>query len=174
VTQRLFTDVTKQKMATLAKDIARTLKGDELILLYGNLGSGKTYFTSLLCKHLQVKSTVNSPSFVILNQYEGKYKINHYDLYRITRLEDALQIGILEQLSDAITIIEWPQIIENLLPKDNIKITFNGTGSYRDVTIRNIDNLSPSVGGDGNRPAKNPLSLEGKGGILLCPQRGHG
>jgi len=148
-----YKGLTKQKLASLAHDIALSLKGDDILLLYGSLGSGKTFFTSLLCKSLDVKSTVNSPTFVLLNQYEGRYKINHYDLYRLSRVEDALQLGILENLSEIVTIIEWPELIEHLLPQNCIKIRFSGTGSRRDVTVGTAFIPSASVGDDDNSPA---------------------
>jgi len=142
MTQARFPRLTKKKTDALAKNIASRLVGRETILLYGELGAGKTYFTTLLCKHLSVDSTVNSPSYVLLNEYEGIYKVNHYDLYRLASRDEALELGIWDRLADGITIIEWPELIADSLPTQCIKITFNGSGNCRDVVVDGMPDLT--------------------------------
>lgn len=94
----------------IAKRVAKNLKGGERILLNGDLGAGKTTFVRFLAKHLRVKDEVTSPSFTILKQYEGRFKINHFDLYRIEDIGELRELGFDEFLdckSDTVLIIEW-------------------------------------------------------------------
>jgi tRNA threonylcarbamoyladenosine biosynthesis protein TsaE len=93
-----------------AKRFAKSLHGGERILLNGDLGAGKTTFVKFLAKYLKVKDAVTSPSFTILKQYEGKFKINHFDLYRIEDVSELQELGFYEYLDckkDSILIIEW-------------------------------------------------------------------
>ena len=95
---------------SFAKRFSKTLKGGERILLNGDLGAGKTTFVKFLAKYLKVKEEVTSPSFTILKQYDGKFKINHFDLYRIGSEEELIELGFDEYLdcnSDTILLIEW-------------------------------------------------------------------
>ena len=107
----------------IAKDFAKTLKGGETILLNGDLGAGKTTFTQFLLKELGVKDVVASPTFAILKSYEGKFIFHHFDTYRITT-EEAIEAGFDEILSekDSIKIIEWSEMISELLPDSKIII----------------------------------------------------
>lgn len=107
----------------IAKDFAQTLKGGETILLNGDLGAGKTTFTQFLLKELGVKDVVASPTFAILKSYEGKFIFHHFDTYRITT-EEAIEAGFDEILSekDSIKIIEWSEMISELLPDSKIII----------------------------------------------------
>lgn len=107
----------------IAKDFAQTLKGGETILLNGDLGAGKTTFTQFLLKELGVKDVVASPTFAILKSYEGKFVFHHFDTYRITT-EEAIEAGFDEILSEkgSIKIIEWSEMISELLPDSKIII----------------------------------------------------
>lgn len=94
----------------VAKKFAKSLKGGERVLLNGDLGAGKTTFVKFLAKSLKVKDEVTSPSFTILKQYDGKFKINHFDLYRIEQIDELRELGFDEYLDckdSEILIIEW-------------------------------------------------------------------
>lgn len=108
----------------LGKNIARYLQGSEIILLSGSLGAGKTILAKGLASGLGInKNDVLSPTFVLLRVYQGKYLLQHFDFYRIKTPEDLLALGYQEYLyADAVTIIEWPQRLKFLLPKEFIKI----------------------------------------------------
>ncbi len=99
-------------------------------LFYGEVGAGKTTFIKSLCAHLGVLDNTQSPSFSLINQYLGSkggesLDIYHIDLYRINHLEEALNIGIEDYLTENdYCFIEWPQIIEPILPKETFKILF--------------------------------------------------
>lgn len=97
-----------------------------LIAFYAPMGAGKTTFTTALCKHLGVREdAVSSPTFAIVNEYrtgsgEAMY---HFDFYRITKPEEALDIGLYDYLdSGRLCLMEWPENIEDLLPEETLKV----------------------------------------------------
>lgn len=96
-------------MRKFAYNLANELKGGEKIILEGELGAGKTTFTKYLCEALGVKNTVTSPTFTIMNEYCGKYKIYHIDMYRLESEDEIEEVGIRELIEDptCISIIEW-------------------------------------------------------------------
>ncbi len=108
----------------LARDVAKNLKGGEILALIGDLGSGKTTFTKALAKQLKVKETVSSPTFIICNRFEAKLSnkkkvfLNHLDLYRTKNFTELKALGLPELWSDkkAVTIIEWADKIKRHLP----------------------------------------------------------
>lgn len=122
----------------LAIELAKKTKKGSVLALYGDLGSGKTTFTRFFVEALGLKSRVQSPTFVVARKYGY---INHVDLYRLTDETEAKDIGIEEILtdSDSITLIEWPEIIENSLPEKTIKIYFEYIDeNTRKITIKNL------------------------------------
>lgn len=96
-----------------------------VIALYGSMGAGKTTFITSVCSVLGVDDVVTSPTFTIVNEYrdrEGK-PVYHFDFYRIGRIEEALDIGIFEYFdSGSLCLVEWPEMIEGLLPEDTLKV----------------------------------------------------
>jgi len=111
-----------QRLAVL---ISKYIKVSDVILLKGDLGSGKTTFAQFFIKHLTDADNVSSPTFNVVNVYEKEDLIIwHYDLYRIKDLEEVYEIGIEESLSTAISIIEWPELIESIIHKNKIIIYF--------------------------------------------------
>lgn len=107
----------------LANDFASKLNGGEVVLLNGDLGAGKTTFTQFVFKALGVKEVVNSPTFAILKSYQGKFKLHHFDTYRITT-EEAIEAGFDEvfQEENAIIFVEWSENISSLLPSKTISV----------------------------------------------------
>lgn len=108
----------------VAQDMAKSLKGGDIVALFGDLGAGKTVFVSGLAKGLGVKGKVTSPTFVFLKIYKGQnYIINHIDLYRGEKITDFKDLG-LDEIFDGknITVIEWAQRLEKKLPKKRIDV----------------------------------------------------
>src|SRR6056297_1770644 len=95
-----------------------------LICLNGDLGAGKTTLTQIIGRNLNVKDYINSPSYSLMNTYNGDYKIHHYDLYKLDSIDDALDIGIEDYIysDDDIIIIEWANKIQEILPENRIEI----------------------------------------------------
>ena len=112
-----------------SKNISKIISAGDIILLYGEIGVGKTTFVRFFINHLENKnkiknSEVLSPTFNILYDYEvGNIKILHYDLYRLKNYKDISQLGMFETSNDSIKIVEWPELIESK-PKDRVDIQF--------------------------------------------------
>ena len=104
---------------------------------YGNLGAGKTTFIKALCECLGVTDTVTSPTFAIVNEYEGRQPVYHFDFYRIRRVEEAYDLGFEEYCySGHLCFIEWPELIEDLLPEDAVRVTIETlTDGSRRITM---------------------------------------
>ena len=109
---------------SLGRRIAHRLLGGEIILLSGPLGAGKTVLAKGIAQGLGINpAEVISPTFVLLRIHKGKYSLQHFDLYRLKTLQDILSLGYEEYFySDAITLIEWPERLKFLLPKEFLKI----------------------------------------------------
>jgi len=122
-----FAIVTKSADETqnFGKEFAKKLKNGDVIALYGELGSGKTQLVKGICKGLGVEQTVNSPTFIIVNEYSSpKFSdIYHFDLYRMKTQVEILNMGFEDYLNNRrIILIEWPEHVEDILPRDTIKI----------------------------------------------------
>ena len=109
---------------SIGRRIAHRLKGGEIILLSGSLGAGKTVLAKGIAQGLGIdQAKVISPTFVLLRMHKGKYFLNHFDLYRLKSTQDILSLGYEEYLhTGAVTLIEWPQRLKFLLPKEFLKI----------------------------------------------------
>ncbi|MBR4874325.1 MAG: tRNA (adenosine(37)-N6)-threonylcarbamoyltransferase complex ATPase subunit type 1 TsaE [Clostridia bacterium] len=108
----------------IAEEIAKKLSSGDVILLLGDMGVGKTVFTKGICRALGVKDYVTSPTFTVVNEYEGEnFPVYHFDLYRIEDMDELVEIGFEEYLlGSGVCIIEWPQIAGHLLPKKRYEI----------------------------------------------------
>lgn len=109
-----------------AKNFAKTLSGGTVLCMYGDLGAGKTAFVQGMAEGLLVGDYVSSPTFTIINEYEGELPLYHFDVYRISDSDEMYEIGYDEYInSDGICVIEWAELIEDILPDDRIKVTIN-------------------------------------------------
>ncbi|MBQ8795289.1 MAG: tRNA (adenosine(37)-N6)-threonylcarbamoyltransferase complex ATPase subunit type 1 TsaE [Clostridia bacterium] len=122
----------------IAKEFASTLKGDEVVALYGGLGMGKTTFVRGLCSYFGINSGVSSPTFAIVNEYNGDIKIFHFDMYRINSWDDLYSTGFFDYLGQGLCIIEWSENIEAALPDNTVRIEFQQGENFTDRTIKRI------------------------------------
>jgi len=104
-----------------AMALANLLEAQDTITLEGDLGAGKTTFTKALAKGLGVKRTVNSPTFTIVKQYEGRLPFNHLDVYRLAESDEDLGWDELFY-GDAVSVVEWAHLIELDLPQNRLAI----------------------------------------------------
>ena len=119
---------TAEEMETLGREIGATLRGGEVIELIGDVGAGKTTFTRGLALGLGITSPITSPSFTISCRYPARdeLSLNHYDFYRLSN-PGVVAMELAESISDprAITVIEWGESIQDVLPKNHIIIRIN-------------------------------------------------
>lgn len=117
----------------IAKEFAKTVKPGDIICLEGNLGAGKTHFVRGFVQGLGLPGdTVSSPTFTIINEYEGDLPIYHFDCYRLEHVQEAIEIGAEEYLyGNGVCVIEWPDRITDLLPPSSKHVTFSITGKKK-------------------------------------------
>ncbi|WP_342397278.1 tRNA (adenosine(37)-N6)-threonylcarbamoyltransferase complex ATPase subunit type 1 TsaE [Candidatus Chlorohelix sp.] len=95
----------------------------DIILLAGELGAGKTTLTKGIAEGLDIKGIVNSPTFTLVNEYQGRIALYHMDCYRLESGRDALDFGVEEYLyGEGLTVIEWAERIEDILPKETLTV----------------------------------------------------
>lgn len=106
----------------LAAYLARQSRPGTVIALDGDLGAGKTAFSQLFARHLQVKDTVNSPTFTLIKEYEGRLPLYHMDVYRLS-LDEADELGLDEYFyGEGVSLVEWASLIEEILPPEMLEI----------------------------------------------------
>ncbi len=110
-----------------ARRFVEAMGDDTVFAFYGKMGAGKTTFIKAVCKELGVSDVVTSPSFAIVNEYRSDIAgelIYHFDFYRIEKLEEVYDMGYEDYFySGALCFIEWPELLEELLPDDTVKVT---------------------------------------------------
>src|ERR1043165_4202195 len=112
-----------RELPSTAKTILKSYEGKKVFAFSGELGAGKTTLIQALCEELRVKEKAVSPTFAIVNEYQGTEKIFHLDLYRVNNLNEALDIGIEEYLASGnYCFIEWPELLKDLLPVDTVMV----------------------------------------------------
>ena len=122
----------------IGEKLAQSLKGTEVIALFGGLGLGKTAFTRGLCRGLGVDDGVSSPTFALVNEYSGKFNIYHFDMYRVTTWDDLYSTGFFDYIGNGVLVIEWSENIEGAMPDDAVKITIS-RGENDDQRIFEIE-----------------------------------
>jgi tRNA threonylcarbamoyladenosine biosynthesis protein TsaE len=137
----------EQETLALAQTLAGRLQRGDVVALLGELGTGKTVFVKGICRAFGAQEHVSSPSFVILNRYEGKDKSNrelliyHLDLYRVKSLDEVYDLGYEEFFyGDGITIIEWAEQLGDLLPSTryDVHLSYGESDSHRRITIESF------------------------------------
>ena len=117
-----------------AKSFVQNMGDNTVFAFYGKMGAGKTTFIKAVCECLGVEDVINSPTFAIVNEYRSASGelIYHFDFYRIKKLEEVYDMGYEDYFySGALCFIEWPELIEELLPEDAVRVTIteNETGT---------------------------------------------
>ncbi len=132
----VFTTRSEEETFRLARELASGFKGKEIVLMTGELGAGKTVFAKGVAAGAGVTSTdrVSSPSFTLVNIYEGKYRVYHIDLYRLEREAEILDLGWEDFLGEGIVLVEWAEKLT--LPVDGIRVRIEVVGDdERRITI---------------------------------------
>ncbi len=116
---------TLENINAAAAEFLKELGDRKIVAFYGSMGAGKTTFIKAICDVLGVTDTVNSPTFAIVNEYlaASGSSIYHFDFYRIKKIEEAYDFGYEDYFySGNLCLIEWPELIEELLPEDTVKV----------------------------------------------------
>ncbi len=116
----------KSQVKQAAKQFVDLMGKDRVFAFKGSMGAGKTTFIKAICEELGVKESVTSPTFAIINEYKDKdgLSIYHFDFYRINKLEEVFDFGYEDYFfSGNLCFIEWPEIVESLLPDNCVKVT---------------------------------------------------
>ena len=122
-----------------AKQFIAAMEDNTVFAFYGKMGAGKTTFIKAICEELGVTDVINSPTFAIVNEYradETGELIYHFDFYRIKKLDEVYDMGYEDYFySGALCFIEWPELVEEVLPGDAVKVIIeeieNGIRSIR-------------------------------------------
>lgn len=124
-----LTAATPEETAAAGEALGRTLGPGDVVALYGELGAGKTCFTQGLAGGLDVGAWATSPTFVLVNEYRGRLPVHHVDAYRTTSLTELVDLGLLDLLGgDGVTIVEWADKAEPLLPERAVRVRIDGVG----------------------------------------------
>lgn len=120
--------------------LAKECNEGDFLALYGEMGSGKTVFMRGFVGQIVPNARVSSPTYAILNVYEGNGKtVNHFDMYRITSEDDLYSTGYEEVIRKGITVCEWSENIEDYLPEHYVRIVFEKTGEgSRKISVERV------------------------------------
>ena len=133
----------EQDTIDFAKNFAKNLKLGDIVVLSGELGSGKTKFVQGILEYFNLANEISSPTFTIVNEYTSdKVNIYHFDVYRLEDSDEFFAIGGEEYFSKGICLIEWGELIEDILQKPYTKICFkknNDDVDFRELCIERIE-----------------------------------
>jgi tRNA threonylcarbamoyladenosine biosynthesis protein TsaE len=159
---------TAEETASLGEALGRLARPGDLILLRGPIGAGKTTFTQGLARGMGIQARVTSPSFTLANVYDERRNatLYHLDLWRMRSPAEALGIGLEEYLSDdGVCVVEWPEIAEDVLPGEYVRVGFELAGESRRIELCPVGErprelvaeiwaaLGPNVGASGGESA---------------------
>ena len=125
MSEKIFISSSEEETVLFATDFAKSLKKGEIILLNGDLGSGKSVFARGVIRAFGVKKQIPSPTFTIVNEYDTDFcKLYHFDMYRLEEVEEAIAIGVDEIFADSesIKLVEWPEKVWQIIPSKVIKV----------------------------------------------------
>ena len=129
-----------EKIREAAREFVANIGDSTVFAFYGKMGAGKTAFIKAVCEELGVEDVITSPTFAIVNEYRSDASgelIYHFDFYRVKKIEEVYDMGFEDYFySGALCFIEWPELCEEVLPEDTVKVTIEeSSDGTRVVTI---------------------------------------
>lgn len=128
-----------ENIRSVAREFIGQMGDATVFAFYGKMGVGKTTFIKAICQELGVEDVINSPTFAIVNEYRSGSAelIYHFDFYRINKISEVYDFGYEDYFySGALCFIEWPELVEELLPADSVKVTIEEKADgTREVSI---------------------------------------
>ena len=139
----IFISNSEDETKKFAKDFASKFKNGDVIVLSGDLGSGKTKFTEGFLSYFGLEEEISSPTFTIVNEYKNDdINIYHFDVYRLENSDEFYAIGGEEYFENGISLIEWGELIEDALPNKYVKINFSRDDKNENIRKLNIQFIS--------------------------------
>lgn len=127
-----FRSTSEEQTEKFGEILARGLTNDSVIALDGDLGAGKTCLARGIARGLGVTSFVSSPTFTIVNEYEGgRIRMFHFDTYRLADEDDFINAGLDEYFGSGVCVIEWSDVISGVLPRGAVRMRITGSGEER-------------------------------------------
>jgi tRNA threonylcarbamoyladenosine biosynthesis protein TsaE len=135
--QNIIVTNSEEETANAAYLFSSQLTGNEVIAINGELGAGKTFFIRHMLKRFGIPN-VSSPTFSLVNECNGSIKVNHFDFYRINKIEELYDIGFDEYINNSnLTIIEWAELFPEILPINYIEISIKVNDDFsREIKIK--------------------------------------
>lgn len=134
----VFVTHSEQETVELGIKMGKLLEAGDIVLLYGDLGAGKTVLTRGIALGLGAKDVVTSPTYTLMHRYEGRVPVYHFDLYRLNGPDEVLDVGYEEFFyGDGVSIVEWPERLEYLCPEEHVRVRIEvaGDGQKRRITV---------------------------------------
>jgi tRNA threonylcarbamoyladenosine biosynthesis protein TsaE len=129
----------------LAAEVAALAKPGDLIVLAGDLGTGKTAFAQGFARGLGVDEPVTSPAFILVRTYDGRLPLVHLDVYRLDHMQELVDLGISEMLDEgAVTLVEWGDAVTPALPSDFLEVRLEAPEGMTDDRVLNIRSVGPA------------------------------
>lgn len=133
-----------EELNSLGVQLGRMCNANDIICLIGDLGTGKTHLTKGIATGLEIEDHITSPTFTIVNEYDGRLKLYHFDVYRVNDPDEIAAIGFDEYIfGDGVSVIEWANYIEDLIPIESLTITIEKLPdmgeTYRRISINYTD-----------------------------------
>jgi len=136
--ERQVTSPDPETTRAIGATLAVAARRGDLVCLWGELGAGKTQFAKGFGAGVGVTATINSPSYILMAEYEGRLPLFHIDLYRLTSAEEALAGGLIDdRQASGVTLVEWPDRLADALPAGRLDVRIDGSGDDpRTIVVR--------------------------------------